>query len=68
MVDNPLKKIFLAFLSELDKEIKEKYPELSEDQRRAYSDYLLSKLLINPVGSVGSVSELRDNLPSVHDA
>jgi len=23
MVDNPLKKIFLAFLSELDKEIKE---------------------------------------------
>ena len=32
MVDNPLKKIFLAFLSELDKEIKEKYPELSEDQ------------------------------------
>ena len=68
MVDNPLKKIFLAFLSELDKEIKEKHPELSEDQRRIYADYLLNKLLLNPVGSVGSVSELRDNLPFVHNA
>ena len=55
-------KIYLAFMSQLDAEIKEKRPELSEDQRRSYIDIVLSRLLLAPVQAVGSVSDLRDSL------
>ena len=68
MYENKFYKLYLAFLSELTVELKEKYPELSEDQRRICLDIILEKVLLNPVRSVGSVSELRDSVPFVHNA
>ena len=62
MVNKKVYKIYLAFMSQLDAEIKEKRPELSEDQRRSYIDIVLSRLLLAPVQAVGSVSDLRDSL------
>ena len=62
MVNKKVYKIYLAFMSQLDAEIKEKRPELSEDQRRSYIGIVLSRLLLAPVQAVGSVSDLRDSL------
>ena len=61
MVDNRLYKIFLAFTSQLESEIKQKHPELSDDQRRNYIDIVLSRILLDPLRAVGSVSDLRDS-------
>ena len=68
MYENKFYKLYLAFLSELTVELKEKYPELSEDQRRMCVDIVIDKLLLDPVNAVSSVSELRDSLPFVHNA
>lgn len=68
MYENKFYKLYLAFVAQLDSEFKEKHPELSEDQRRICLDIILEKVLLNPVRSVGSVSELRDSVPFVHNA
>lgn len=62
MVDNRLYKIFLAFTSQLESDIKQKHPELSEDQRRSYVDIVLSRILLDPLRAVGNVSELSDSM------
>lgn len=47
MVDLRFYSIYLAFLSALEAELKEKYPALSEEERRIYFDMALKKYFLD---------------------
>ena len=51
-------KLFLSFCNQLKSEIHEEYPELNEQEQKAYFDLLISRFLLAPLQSVGSVSEI----------
>ena len=50
-------KLFLSFCNQLKTEIHEKYPELNDQEQKAYFDLLMSRVLLAPLQAVGSVSE-----------
>ena len=51
-------KLFISFCNELKSEIHEKYPELNEQEQKAYFDLLMSRVLLAPLQAVGSVSDI----------